>query len=81
MRSPRRGAWRARRRSSPASPSGSITWAALQVAARPENAGKLIVSIVCDFGERYLSNPVYTELPDPDFSDVEDALAAPAVVA
>ena len=61
--------------------SGSITWAALQVAARPENAGKLIVSIVCDFGERYLCNPVYTELPDPDFSDVEDALAAPAVVA
>ena len=61
--------------------SGSITWAALQVAARPENAGKLIVSIVCDFGERYLSNPVYTELPDPDFSDIEDALAAPAGVA
>jgi cysteine synthase A len=46
--------------------SGSITWAALQVASRPENAGKLIVSIICDFGERYLSNPVYAELPDPD---------------
>jgi cysteine synthase A len=44
--------------------SGSITWAALQVAARPENAGKLIVSIICDFGERYLSNPVYAEMPD-----------------
>jgi cysteine synthase A len=43
--------------------SGSITWAALQVAARPENAGKLIVSIICDFGERYLSHPVFTELP------------------
>jgi cysteine synthase A len=46
--------------------SGSITFAALQVASRPENAGKLIVSIICDFGERYLSNPVYADLPDPD---------------
>ena len=55
--------------------SGSITWAALQVAARPEMKGKLIVSIVCDFGERYLSNPVYGELPEPDFSDVAEALA------
>jgi cysteine synthase A len=46
--------------------SGSITWAALQLAARPENKGKLIVSIVCDFGERYLSHPLYTEMPEPD---------------
>ncbi|HEX2203191.1 MAG TPA: cysteine synthase A [Longimicrobium sp.] len=59
---------------------GSITWAALQLAARPENEGKLIVSIVCDFGERYLSNPVYTELPDPDWSDLEEALAPPEPV-
>ena len=44
--------------------SGSITWAALQIAARPESAGKLIVSVICDFGERYLSNPVYAEAPD-----------------
>ncbi|HEX9936485.1 MAG TPA: cysteine synthase A [Longimicrobium sp.] len=60
--------------------SGSITWAALQVAARPENEGKLIVSIICDFGERYLSNPVYAEQPEPDWSDVEDALAQPEAV-
>ena len=60
--------------------SGSITWAALQVASRPENAGKLIVSIICDFGERYLSNPVYTELPDPEASDLEEAVQAPAAV-
>jgi cysteine synthase len=61
--------------------SGSITWAALQVAARRESAGKLIVSVICDFGERYLSHPVYTELHDPDISDLEDALAAPAALA
>jgi cysteine synthase len=61
--------------------SGSITWAALQVASRRENAGKLIVSIICDFGERYLSHPVYTELPDPDISDLEDALAAVPAIA
>ena len=60
--------------------SGSITWAALQVAARPESAGKLIVSIVCDFGERYLSNSVFTDLPDPDFSDLDDALLEAAAV-
>ena len=60
--------------------SGSITWAALQVASRPESAGKLIVSIICDFGERYLSNPVYTDLSEADFSDIEDALQVPAAV-
>jgi cysteine synthase len=60
--------------------SGSITWAALQVAQRRESAGKLIVSVVCDFGERYLSNPVYTELLDPDMSDIEEALASPVAV-
>jgi len=56
--------------------SGSITWAALKVAARPENRGKLIVSIVCDFGERYLSNPVYAELPEADYSDVDAMIGA-----
>jgi cysteine synthase A len=55
--------------------SGSITWAALQVASRPESAGKLIVSIICDFGERYLSNAAFTELPDPDHTDLELAIA------
>jgi cysteine synthase A len=42
--------------------SGAILHAALKLAARPENKGKTIVAIVCDFGERYLSNPVFSEL-------------------
>ncbi|HZM28759.1 MAG TPA: pyridoxal-phosphate dependent enzyme, partial [Gemmatimonadales bacterium] len=60
---------------------GSITWAALQIAARPANAGKLIVSIIPDFGERYLSHPVFTELSDPDYSDLEEIVSRqPAAV-
>jgi cysteine synthase len=54
--------------------SGSITWVALEVAKRPENRGKLVVSIIADFGERYLSNPVYTELPEADYSDLAAAI-------
>jgi cysteine synthase A len=54
---------------------GSITWAALQLAARPANAGKLIVSIIPDFGERYLSHAVFTELKDPDYSDLDEVIA------
>ncbi|KZX20542.1 cysteine synthase A [Rathayibacter tanaceti] len=42
--------------------SGSIMWAALEVAQRPENAGKTIVAIVCDFGERYISTVLYEDL-------------------
>ncbi len=54
--------------------SGSITWAALQVAARPEFKDKLIVSVIADFGERYLSHPVYTELAEPDKTGLEGVL-------
>jgi cysteine synthase A len=54
--------------------SGSITWVALEVAKRPENRGKLVVSIIADFGERYLSHPVYTELPEADYSDLAAAI-------
>ncbi|MHC1752644.1 cysteine synthase A [Humidesulfovibrio sp.] len=41
--------------------SGANAFAALQVAARPEMAGKVVVFIVCDTGERYLSTPLFAE--------------------
>lgn len=44
--------------------SGAIVWAALQIAARPENVGKTIVAIVCDTGERYISTALWADLLD-----------------
>lgn len=41
--------------------SGANAFAAMQLAARPEMAGKTIVFIVCDTGERYLSTPLFAD--------------------
>jgi cysteine synthase A len=43
---------------------GANVWAALELANRPENAGKMIVVVIPDFGERYVSTPLFEHIRD-----------------
>lgn len=57
--------------------SGAITWAALQLAKRPENAGKTIVAIIPSSSERYLSTWLFADV-NTESDSIDDLVGAPA---
>jgi cysteine synthase len=56
--------------------SGAITWAALQIAKRPENKGKQIVVVIPSCAERYLSSWLFADL-NVESDSVDDLISAP----
>ena len=43
---------------------GAAVWAAVRVAYRPDNSGELVMVMIRDLGERYLSTPLFADLGD-----------------
>jgi cysteine synthase A len=60
--------------------SGAAVWAALQLAKRPENRGKLIVAIIPSSSERYLSTWLFADIGT-DSDNIDDLLPSPPVTA